>query len=154
MKVVRIGKATQGFVLASYTALILGVTLLLQGRPGVKTNLDPFDDIHRLYSRASQGEFLSNSFFYAVVGIVGNLAMFAAWGFIAWKFLDGEDRPAWRAHVETFLAGALFSIGIETVQFFLPTRASDVNDVFWNALGTLVGCVAAHVGKSVTLEWG
>ena len=73
---------------------------------------------------------------------------------IAWKFMDGEARPVWRTHIEAFLSGAIFSVGIETVQFFLPTRAADVNDVFWNTLGTLVGCVAAHVGRSITIEWG
>ena len=58
--------------------------------------------------------------------------MFAVWGFLAWKFVDGRGRARWRNHAEVVFFGLVFSVGIETVQFFLPTRAADVNDVFWN----------------------
>lgn len=143
----------QGFLLVSYTAVLLAVTLLVQGGPGVRTNLAPFEDIKRLAARASRGDVLSNGFLYAIVGIAGNLLMFAIWGFLAWKFMDSRDRRPWRNHLEVILAGGLFSVGIETVQFFLPTRAADVNDVFWNLLGTIVGSTLAHMGRNLTLEW-
>lgn len=39
------------------------------------------------------------------------------------------------------------------MQFFLPTRAADVNDVFWNVLGAGLGALLAHLHASVRLEW-
>jgi len=51
--------------------------------------------------------------------------MFAIWGFLAWKFVDGRGRARWRNHAEVVFFGLVFSVGIETVQFFLPTRAAD-----------------------------
>ena len=96
---------------------------------------------------------LSNVFLFAVSGIAANLAMFAFWAFLGWKFLDGKGRSAWRNDVDILLAGSLFSIGIEAAQLFLPTRAADVNDVFWNVLGTFVGVGVAHAASRVRLEW-
>ncbi len=140
-------------LLAAYTALLLFVALLVQGGTGVRTNLAPFEDIKRLMARASREGILSNALLYGLVGIVGNLLMFAVWAFLAWKFLDGPARTAARNHVDVILAGTLFSIGIEVVQLFLPTRGTDVNDVFWNVLGTIAGSTLAHLNRNVTLVW-
>ena len=153
MRRLRIGKGAQGLLLAIYTTLLLAVTMLVQGGPGVRTNLAPFEDVKRLMARASRGDVFSNGFLYAVVGIAGNLLMFAIWGFLAWKFLDVRGRKVWRNHLDVIFSGILFSVGIETVQLFLPTRAADVNDVFWNVLGTVVGSALAHFDRTFTLEW-
>ena len=153
MRVVRIGKKTEGLLLVVYTAVLLAVTLLVKGGSGVKTNLAPFEDIARILVRAGHGGVLSNAFLYAVVGIVGNLAMFALWAFLLWKFLDGPGRTPGRNHVDVILVGVLFSLGIESVQLFLPTRAADINDVFWNVLGTVVGSALAHLNRNVRFEW-
>ena len=153
MRVVRIGKKTEGLLLVVYTAVLLAVTLLLKGGSGVRSNLAPFEDIARILVRAGHGGGLSNAFVYAVVGIVGNLAMFALWAFLLWKFLDGPGRSPARNHVDVILVGVLFSLGIESVQLFLPTRAADINDVFWNVLGTVAGSAFAHLNRNVRFEW-
>ncbi len=120
---------------------------------GLRTNLAPFEDIARILVRAGHGGVLSNAFVYAVVGIVGNLAMFALWAFLLWKFLDGPGRSAARNHVDVILVGILFSLGIESVQLFLPTRAADINDVFWNVLGTIAGSALRPRPPRRALEW-
>jgi glycopeptide antibiotics resistance protein len=153
VKTIRLSKGTEGLLLGLWTIIVLFVTMLVQGGSGVRTNLAPFEDVIRLAYRASRGGVLSNAFLYAVVGIVGNLVMFAIWAFLAWKFLDGPGRTAARNHVDVAFAGTLFSVGIETVQLFLPTRAADVNDVFWNVMGTLVGSALAHVSRNVKVVW-
>jgi glycopeptide antibiotics resistance protein len=153
MRIIRVGKKAEGALLVVYTAVLLVLTLLVKGGVGVRTNLAPFEDIERLVQRAGHGGFLSNAFVYAFVGIVGNLLMFALWAFLLWKFLDGPGRSPARNHVDVVLAGAFFSLGIETVQLFLPTRAADVNDVFWNVLGTIAGSLLAHAHRNVRLEW-
>ncbi|HEY3350644.1 MAG TPA: VanZ family protein [Thermoanaerobaculia bacterium] len=153
MRVVRIGKKTEALLLVVYTAVLLALTLLLKGGSGVRTNLAPFEDIARILVRAGHGGVLSNAFVYAVVGIVGNLAMFALFAFLLWKFLDGPGRTPARNHVDVILVGALFSLGIESIQLFLPTRAADINDVFWNVLGTIAGSAFAHLNRNVRFEW-
>ncbi len=153
MKTVRVGKVAQGLLLALYTSALLVLTLLVQGRPGVRTNLAPFEDLQRLSALATRRGMLSNRFLFAVVGIAGNLAMFAVWAYLGWKFLDGKGRSPWRNDVDVLLAGVLFSVGIETVQLFLPTRAADINDIFWNVLGTIAGILIAHAGTFVHLDW-
>jgi glycopeptide antibiotics resistance protein len=153
VRVLRIGKKTEAALLVVYTAVLLTVTLLVKGRSGIRTNLAPFEDIARILVRAGHGGVFSNAFVYAVVGIVGNLAMFAFFAFLLWKFLDGPGRSLLRNHVDVILVGTLLSLGIESVQLFLPTRAADVNDVFWNVLGTLAGSGLAHLDRNVRFEW-
>jgi glycopeptide antibiotics resistance protein len=153
LRTVRVGKVAQGLLLAFYTSALLVLTLLVQGRPGVRTNLAPFEDLQRLSALATRRGMLSNGFLFAVVGIAGNLAMFAVWAFLGWKFLSGKGRSPWRNDLDVLLAGVLFSVGIETVQLFLPTRAADINDIFWNVLGTVVGLAVAHAASRVRLEW-
>jgi glycopeptide antibiotics resistance protein len=153
VRTIRVGKGLQATLLISYTCVLLAVTLFVQGGGHVRTNLAPFEDIQRLVLRAGRDGYLSNAILYAVVGIVGNLAMFAVWAFLLWKFLDGPGRSAAQNHADVLLAGTLFSVGIETVQLFLPTRAADVNDVFWNVLGSIVGCAAAHLHRNLRFDW-
>ncbi len=153
MRTIRVGKGLQGTLLVAYSCVLLGVTLLVQGGGKVRTNLAPFEDVQRLVARAGHGGYLSNSLMYAILGIAGNLAMFAVWAFLLWKLLDAPGRSAARNHVDILLAGTLFSIGIETVQIFLPTRAADVNDVFWNVLGTIAGSAMAHFHRNIRLDW-
>jgi glycopeptide antibiotics resistance protein len=153
VRTIRVGKVAQGILLAALTVTILVLTLLVEGRPGVRTNLAPFEDLHRLAVLATRRGILSNGFIFEVTGLVGNLAVFSVWAWLAWKFLDGKGRSPWRNDADVVLAGALFSIGIETVQLFLPTRAADINDVFWNVLGTLTGVLFAHAGSFLRLDW-
>jgi len=153
VSVLRVRKTTQGLLLAAYSTLLLVLTLLVQGGHGVRTNLAPFEDVRRLMNRASRGDVLSNAFLFALVGIAGNLFLFAVWGFLAWKFLDDSRRRPLRTHLDVVFFGALLSVGIETTQAFLPTRAADVNDVFWNVLGTIAGSALAHLDRNVKLEW-
>lgn len=149
----RVGKPFQGLLLGILTAAALAVTLFLPAEGKAGTNLAPFEDVGRLLLRARRGEVLSGPFLLGLAGIAGNLLLLAPWGFVAWKFLDSPGRPAWRVHLEVLLFGMLLSLGIETVQLFLPTRAADVNDVVWNVLGTAVGSLAAHAGRDLHLEW-
>lgn len=153
MRRVVVGKGAQGFLLLVYTALVLAGTLLVEGRSGVVTNLVPFDDLARLRVSAGKAGVLSSRFVLGLLGLVGNLVMFAIWGFLAWKFVDGRGRARWRNHAEVVFFGLVFSVGIETVQFFLPTRAADVNDVFWNVVGALLGALLAHLHAAVRVEW-
>jgi glycopeptide antibiotics resistance protein len=153
MKSVRVGKAWQAFLLGSTTCVILALTLLVEGRRPVGTNLAPFEDVGKLLLHSRRGDLFSGRFLLGALGIVGNLFLFVPWGFLTWKFLDGSGRSAFRIHLEVIFFGVLLSAGIELSQLFLPTRAADVDDVIWNVLGTAAGGVLAHLGRQVRLEW-
>ncbi|WP_181156642.1 VanZ family protein [Microbacterium sp. MYb66] len=70
---------------------------------------------------------------YDLLEFAANVAMFAPFGvLVAIRF------P--RAHILVQLAsGALLSTAIETAQFFVPGRVSDVRDIVANAGGAAIG---------------
>lgn len=70
-------------------------------------------------------------FFY---NSLGNIAWFIPYGFLM-PILLRRRYCFWKVT----LLGTLTSIGIETLQFVLMTGVSDIDDVFFNALGTVVG---------------
>lgn len=154
MRRIVLGKAAQGGLLFAYTAVLLAGTLLVQGARETRTNLVPFQDLERIVTGAGRAGILSNRVLYGVAALLANLFIFAVWGFLVWKLLDGPGHSRLLAHLEVTFLGLVFSVGIETVQLFLPTRAADVNDVFWNTVGTLLGSLAAHVHAVVEIDWG
>lgn len=140
-------------VLASYSAAVLVLTLLVEGPRNPGANLAPFQDVERLVARARAGEFLTSRFLLALGGIAGNLLLFFPFGFLAFKYLDSSGRGTARIHVDVLLSAFFFSAGTELVQSFLPTRAADVDDVLWNILGAALGTAAAHVAREFRLDW-
>ena len=60
--------------------------------------LETFDDLARLKVSAGRAGVLSSRFVLGLLGLVGNLVVFAIWGFLAWKFVDGRGRARWRNH--------------------------------------------------------
>jgi glycopeptide antibiotics resistance protein len=153
MRDVRIGKAPQAVLLGVTTCVILALTLLVEGRRTVGTNLAPFEDVGRLLMHSRRGDLFTARFVFGALGIVGNLFLFVPWGFLTWKFLHGAGRSSLRIHLEVLFFGFLLSAGIELIQLFLPTRAADIDDIIWNVLGTAVGSLLAHVGCLLRLEW-
>jgi glycopeptide antibiotics resistance protein len=153
MRAVVLGKAFQGTLLAAYTAALIAFTLLVKGGKAVRTNFSPFEDLLFVLRAASRAEFYTWSFMFTMVEIGTNVAMFLVWGFLAFKFLSGKERSHVRSAVDALLAAALLSVGIEAVQLFLPTRAADVNDVFWNSVGAILGVALAAAGRYVALQW-
>ena len=153
MRALRIPKAAQLLALSLWAAFVLVVTLLVEGGREVRTNLAPFEDIGRLMARARAGEFLTSRFLLALGGIAGNLFLLFPFGFLVFKYLDAPGRTTSRVHVDVLLSAFVFSGGIELVQLFLPTRASDVNDILWNLVGAAFGSAAAHAGRELHLDW-
>lgn len=46
--------------------------------------------------------------------------------------------------------GALISLSIETLQFFLATGVSDIDDVITNTIGAIVGYILYRAVHSIT----
>lgn len=89
---------------------------------------------------------------------IANILLFIPLGFFLHGWRKLRRNPSSRDFLGTVLLGALFSTGIEILQFFLKDRFSSVNDVMFNAVGTALGAAAAHYFYSRalqrTLHWG
>lgn len=77
------------------------------------------------------------------LNLIGNIALFVPVGWVAFLIFGG----IWPAT----LAGLAFSFLIEVAQYVLAAGYSDVDDLLFNTLGTLLGAMAARVivGKRV-----
>lgn len=74
---------------------------------------------------------------FLFIDVVGNVAVFVPIGLVLTGVLGGlANRP--RLWIAIALGGAL-SIGIELVQLIIPSRATDVDDVLFNTIGTALG---------------
>ena len=72
---------------------------------------------------------------------IGNAAWFTPLG--ALLALRRPRRPAWIA----LAAGAALSLTVECAQLLLGTGIPDVDDVLYNALGALLGWLAARAAR-------
>lgn len=77
---------------------------------------------------------------FFMIDVVGNVIVFMPIGFglagaLARDTLIQTIRPA-------LLGGFLFSLTIELLQLAVPTRTTDIDDLIFNSLGTLLGVIA------------
>jgi glycopeptide antibiotics resistance protein len=87
---------------------------------------------------------------YLTVDLLGNIAAFVPLG-VALAIATFPSRPAGRSvrrfrarwWLRILVAGFLLSLGIELIQLAIPSRATDVDDVILNTLGTAVGAILA-----------
>ncbi len=91
-----------------------------------------------------------------LVDLLGNIVLFVPFGVLASIILKQKKRPTWMRILLAFGAGLLFSSFIETVQFWFPTRTTDVDDIIFNSSGTLLGMglvPAFCIGREYMLYW-
>jgi glycopeptide antibiotics resistance protein len=82
-----------------------------------------------------------------LVNLLGNLVFFLPLGVVLTGFLS-----CWIHRVSAtivILIGCLFSVGIEVIQLAIPTRATDVDDVIFNTVGTGLGFMFFFFGQHV-----
>lgn len=72
---------------------------------------------------------------------VGNILLFAPFGFGIGGVLLRQGRPPWQAVLLTGLASTSLSTLVELLQFFLPDRTPTVTDIMTNSLGGAMGAV-------------
>lgn len=130
-------------------AAILWITLRPDAPPfPTGTNFRPLEHHGRalqafLREPPNQDEIL----YYLVTDVLGNVLLFLPLGFVTAGALRG--RPPVRRLAAAAGFGALLSAGIEGLQLLVPGRATDVDDVIFNGLGTLVGASILLVGERV-----
>jgi glycopeptide antibiotics resistance protein len=88
----------------------------------------------------------NDAFGFLFVDVLGNIAVFVPLGAalavatLPKPAVAGErTRSNKRRWLQIVAAGFLFSLSIELAQLAIPTRATDVDDVILNTLGTAMG---------------
>jgi len=123
------------------TVVFAGAVLLLTLWPDStvnSTNLVPFREHGAAWScllRGCSGATASARFL--LKDVIGNVVVFLPVGYAAAAALTG--RPRWRRFLLATTLGFLLSLFIETIQFSIATRATDVDDLIFNTLGAAVG---------------
>ena len=148
-----IRKPVTFLLLIVVTAAIGATTLWSNGKSYSKVDPIPFEDIrhiaHRLQHRPVSTRILALVF----VPIVGNVLLFVPWGFLMFIALYSTARPTLQTYVLTLLIGFTLICSIEAIQYFLPTRVADINDIIWNTVGTAIGALFGHLRERVRFEF-
>lgn len=127
------------WVFAFYIILILMLTTFRESyfpwqlqlhfnRPLSDANFVFMKETWKLLYARSRVDFIYNSF--------GNILCFVPIGFLAPLVFSKKQ-----SFLRVVLGGMLFSILIEVMQFFLATGVSDIDDVFFNTCGAIIGYV-------------
>jgi glycopeptide antibiotics resistance protein len=121
---------------AAVAAAILAMTLVPDGTPNQR-NLVPLWRHINAFRCLFTGCEIPGDGWWIVKDVTGNVAVFIPVG-IVFAGLQGavSDR---RRFLIAVLLGAGFSGVIELIQSTIPTRATDVDDVLFNTIGSAVG---------------
>lgn len=96
---------------------------------GYRYNLELFKEIKRFWSNRDILGFRS-----VVINLAGNIVAFVPFGFFfTMLFRAGKNI------LGCVLASALFSLLVESIQLYTKVGAFDVDDIFLNAIGGMVG---------------
>jgi VanZ family protein len=82
-----------------------------------------------------------------------NVLAYLPFGFL-WATVFSTRLPGWRAFVLATLVGSLLSLGVETVQNYLPSRVPSNLDFACNSLGSLCGAAAGLRYGAALLDGG
>ena len=99
-------------------------------------NLTPFVDLINVYKNVGIGAFMRLFF--------GNIGWFIPFGFLLSVF---ENK---KSLLKTIVAGMIFSLIIETLQFVLYKGVAELDDLILNTLGTALGyCLSKKISPRV-----
>lgn len=128
--------------LARLGALLTGALLVYatlgwatDRHPQSSIDVLPFADYARITLSMLRGQTrLAWAVFYLAVNLVGNVVVFAPFGFFLYLSLSRNQRLRWTA-----LLGVAFSLALELGQLAIAGRTTAVDDVVLNSLGTTLG---------------
>ena len=125
------------WLLFFYIAFLLYQTFepfaIMPSKLGNHINLEPFEGIKRMINVALDLKH-PRTFLIVFINIVGNVLIFSPIGF-AIPLLSKKFNNLW----SVIILGFLLSLGIEFSQNLFVNRVFDVDDLFLNTLGSLIG---------------
>jgi glycopeptide antibiotics resistance protein len=135
-------------------ALIASVIIILYltlspGAVKKGINLIPFKDnamfIKAFFGRGKMSRQALPRWVY--LNLFGNCVLFMPFGFFLMGFLEHSSSRF--SYGVVVLSGCLLSLGIEALQLFVPTRATDIDDVIFNTVSTCLGVLVFFMLRSV-----
>ena len=153
MRNVAVRRPVTIFLLLAVTAAIAGITVWTAGKSYTKVDTTPFNDIVNLKERLDTRPVSTQILAVILVPIAGNILLFVPWGFLMFISLYSVERLTVQTYLLTILIGLTLTLAIEAWQYFLPSRVSDINDVIWNTVGTIIGAVLGHMRLRVRVEF-
>jgi hypothetical protein len=76
---------------------------------------------------------------HRVIEIIGNIIIFIPFGLLFHAALRGRYQLSLKMAAFVFILGALFTLSVESLQYFTETRHSSMTDVISNLIGTALG---------------
>lgn len=140
-------------LLLTVTVIIAALTMSVTGKSYSKVDPIPFEDLRHLAHRLEHKPMATTTLSIIILPVIGNMLLFLPWGFLMFITLYSVERPTVQTYVLTILLGISFSSAIEAVQYFLPSRVADVNDIIWNSTGTLIGAILGHARLRLRFEF-
>jgi glycopeptide antibiotics resistance protein len=140
-------------LLFAVTLGIVAATMWMSGKSYSKVDPIPFQDFRVLQHVMHRHAISTHMLAVIVIPIIANTLLFVPWGFLTFLALYNEKRSTLQTYVLTILVGFTFTCTIEAVQYFLPSRVADINDVIWNTVGTSVGAVVGHLRARLRFEF-
>ena len=140
-------------LLLAVTIGIAALTTAITGKSYSKVDPIPFEDLRHLAHRLEHKPMATTTLSIIILPVIGNMLLFLPWGFLMFITLYSVERPTVQTYVLTILLGISFSTAIEAVQYFLPSRVADVNDIIWNSVGTLLGAFLGHARLRLRFEF-
>ncbi len=128
-------------ILASLVVLLVTLTPNTgsKGDRLYKTKRVPFHHLSRLVDGLVHENKSLSKMQATIIDVIGNIVLFMPFGVVASLALRRKKYSAWLIVGLTFSAGLFFSTFIETAQFWLPTRLTDIDDIIFNSSGALLG---------------
>lgn len=135
-------------------AAVLWITLRPEPLAGVATgtNLKPLEHHGRALQALLREPANRNVILYYLVSdVLGNVLLFLPLGVVVAGALGGRA-PVHRL-AGALGSGLLLSTAVEVTQLLVPGRATDVDDVIFNAVGALVGAAGLLVAERAVGAW-
>ena len=90
----------------------------------------------------SSGSAINNTYIISIrLDYLLHFAIFLPWIFLLWKVTGVSYKSNFYKTVLYVLLGLAFAAATEMIQYFLPYRAFNINDMIANGLGILIGSV-------------
>jgi glycopeptide antibiotics resistance protein len=93
---------------------------------------------------------LQEVFWFLLIDVLGNILVFIPLG-IGFAGILHRDNPR-QTILRATLCGFLVSLTIELTQLTIPTRATDIDDLIFNTLGTMLGAIILVVVQQKNLS--
>ena len=106
-----------------------------------QVKLIPFHHVSALARLSVQPELPLNKIRSHLIDLFGNISLFMPFGAAISLMLGWNKRVTRTQLLISFGFGLLFSLSVETIQLWSPSRVADIDDVIFNSTGSILGAM-------------